>query len=289
MSQLASSIPQALTIAGSDPSGGAGIQADLKTFSALGAYGMSVLTALTVQNTHGVRGVHAVPPSFVADQIDALFDDTNIDAVKIGMLGSAQTVERVAGCLAERAPPVVVVDPVMVAKSGHRLLDPDAVAAVRDRLLPLASVITPNLPEAGDLLGEQEAADVAGMRAAAEGLHGLGAATVLVKGGHLDAAEAVDVFYDGDSFTELRAPRAATRNTHGTGCTLSSAIAALAPRADSLRAAVDGGKRYLTAALEQADRLPLAATTGEAHGPVHHFHALWGGDPAGAFLRERGD
>ncbi len=289
MSAVAPFIPQTLTIAGSDPSGGAGIQADLKTFSALGAYGMSVLTALTVQNTHGVRGVHNVPPSFVADQIQALFDDTHIDAVKIGMLGSAQTVERVAGCLAEKRPPVIVVDPVMVAKSGHRLLDPDAVAAVRERLLPLASVITPNLPEAGDLLGEEEAVDVAGMRAAAEKLHGFGATSVLVKGGHLDAAEAIDVFYDGESFSELKAPRTATRNTHGTGCTLSSAIAALAPRAASLRAAVDGGKRYLTAALQQGDHLPLADTNGTGHGPVHHFHALWEGDPAGAILQAAGD
>lgn len=288
MSQSSPFIPQALTIAGSDPSGGAGIQADLKTFSALGAYGMSVLTALTVQNTHGVRGVHSVPPSFVADQIKALFDDTHIDVVKIGMLGSAQTVERVAGCLAERRPSVIVVDPVMVAKSGHRLLDADAVAAVRERLLPLASVITPNLPEAGDLIGEPEATDVAGMRAAAEKLHGLGATTVLVKGGHLEAGAAIDVFHDGDSFAELEAPRVATRNTHGTGCTLSSAIAALAPRAGSLRAAVEGGKRYLTAALQQADSLPLADRTGEGHGPVHHFHALWERDPAAAFLQPSG-
>ncbi|MEX2575262.1 MAG: bifunctional hydroxymethylpyrimidine kinase/phosphomethylpyrimidine kinase [Halofilum sp. (in: g-proteobacteria)] len=277
-------IPIALSIAGSDPSGGAGIQADLKTFSALGAYGMSVLTALTVQNTHGVRGVHAVPPEFIGEQIDALFEDTAIDAVKLGMLGAAPSVAAVAERLAVHRPATVVVDPVMVAKSGHRLLDDDAVATVRERLLPLASLITPNLPEAAVLLDDAPAHDVEAMRATAERLHALGPAAVLVKGGHLADGDAVDVFYDGAAFTELRAPRVATRNTHGTGCTLSSAIAALAPRASNLQTAVAGAKRYLTGALQAADSLPLAHTTDAGHGPVHHFHALWNEDPAGSLL-----
>ncbi len=279
-------IPTALSVAGSDPSGGAGIQADLKTFSALGAYGMSVITALTVQNTRGVRGVHAAPPEFVGEQIDALFEDGAIDGVKLGMLGGAPTVAAVAERLAAHRPAHIVVDPVMVAKSGHRLLDDDAVATVRERLLPLASVITPNLPEAAVLLDDEPADDTAAMRRAAERLHALGPTAVLVKGGHLAQGDAVDVFYDGEAFSELRAPRVATRNTHGTGCTLSSAIAALAPRAASQHAAVAGAKRYLSHALAAADSLPLAHSTGAGHGPVHHFHALWASDPAGGVLAD---
>ncbi|MDZ7748586.1 MAG: bifunctional hydroxymethylpyrimidine kinase/phosphomethylpyrimidine kinase [Halofilum sp. (in: g-proteobacteria)] len=270
----------ALSIAGSDPSGGAGIQADLKTFCALGAYGMTALTALTVQNTCGVRDVHPVPPEFVAGQIDAVFEDVRVDAVKIGMLGRAETIEAVAGRLAQWRPATVVLDPVMVSKSGHRLLDEAAVASLRDRLVPTATVITPNLPEAGVLLDAAPPASLQAMYGFAERLHGLGAAAVLLKGGHLDDAEACDVLYDGESFQVLRAPRVVTRNTHGTGCTLSSAIAALAPRAASLAQAAGGAKRYLTAALQGADRLGV----GHGQGPVNHGEALPRPDPVTAVL-----
>jgi len=263
--------PAVLSIAGSDPSGGAGIQADIKAFSALGAYGMCALTALTVQNTQGVRGVHAVPAQFVAEQIDAVFEDVRVDAVKVGMLGAAGTVERVAECLERWQPRLVVVDPVMVARSGHRLIDDAAVAVLRERLLPLASVITPNLPEAAVLLDTDPAVDVAGMHDAAHALQALGARGVLVKGGHLAHGDATDVFHDGRVERVLHAPRVDTRNTHGTGCTLSSAIAALLPRSTRMEDAVAEAKRYLSGALEAADRLQI----GHGHGPVHHFHALW--------------
>lgn len=274
------STAHALSIAGSDPSGGAGIQADLKTFCALGAYGMTALTALTVQNTRGVRDVHPVPPEFVAGQVDAVFEDVRVDAVKIGMLGGAEVVNAVADRLACWGPSTVVLDPVMVSKSGHRLLDEAAVASLRDRLVPTATVITPNLPEAGVLLDEPAATTLDAMHGVAERLHGLGAATVLVKGGHLDDAEACDVLYDGETFSVLRAPRVATRNTHGTGCTLSSAIAALAPRAATLAQAVGGAKRFLTAALQGADRLGV----GQGQGPVNHLEALPRPDPVTAIL-----
>lgn len=276
----ATAVVHALSIAGSDPSGGAGVQADLKTFAALGAYGMCVLTALTAQNTTGVRAVHPVPEDFLAEQMEAVFDDVHVDAVKIGMVGSAASVARVTAGLERHRPAHVVVDPVMVAKSGHRLVDDEAVAAVRERLLPLATVVTPNLPEAAVLLGEAEATDLEAMYGVAERLQGLGGGAVLVKGGHLEAPEAIDVLYDAARFHVLRAPHVATRNTHGTGCTLSSAIAALAPRASSPAQAVAAAKRYLSACLEAADSLPV----GHGRGPVHHFHALWREDPAAGWL-----
>jgi hydroxymethylpyrimidine/phosphomethylpyrimidine kinase len=271
-------IPNVLTIAGVDPSGGAGIAADLKTFSALGAYGMCVVTALTAQNTRAVTGVRLVEPAFVAEQIDAVFADVRVDAVKIGMLGTAEIAEVVAAALRRHEARHVVIDPVMVAKSGDRLLAEAAVEAVRTLLLPLAEVVTPNLPETAVLLGIDEPRDLAGMRAAAEALAALGPTSVLVKGGHLDGVgsipenipESIDVFRDGDTITELRAPRIATKNTHGTGCTLSAAIAALLPRMDRL-AAVRAAKDYLTGALRAADEL----TVGTGHGPVHHFHRQW--------------
>jgi hydroxymethylpyrimidine/phosphomethylpyrimidine kinase len=271
----------ALSIAGSDPSGGAGIQADLKTFAAVGAYGMCAITALTVQNTQGVRDVHSVPAAFVEDQIDAIFDDIRVDAVKIGMLGEAGTIRAVADRLAYWRPAHIVVDPVMVAKSGHRLLATDAVEALRERLLPQASVITPNLPEAGDLLGDPSApADVESMHNTAERLAALGPRGVLVKGGHLSGDQATDVLYEAGRYHLLHAPRVATENTHGTGCTLSSAIAALRPRADSLAGAVQGAKRYLSAALQAADGLAI----GHGRGPVNHAEGARGPDPAGALL-----
>jgi hydroxymethylpyrimidine/phosphomethylpyrimidine kinase len=268
-------IVHALTIAGSDPSGGAGVQADLKAFSAHGAYGMSVLTALTAQNTRGVQGVHPVPPSFVTDQLDSVFDDVRVDAVKIGMLGDAATIRVVADALRRWAPPVVVLDPVMVATSGDRLLAAEAVAALREELLPLVHLLTPNLPEAADLLGVPPARDEAEMTDQVHRLGGLGPPgarpSVLLKGGHLDGPEAVDLLLVAGGLTRLSAPRVATRNTHGTGCALSSAIAALRPQRPSWSAAVSDAKHWLTQALVRADELDV----GSGHGPPHHFHALW--------------
>lgn len=273
----------ALSIAGSDPSGGAGIQADLKTFAALGAYGMTAITALTVQNTMGVRDVHAPPPAFVGAQIDAVFDDIRVDAVKIGMLGSADTIEVVADCIERWRPSTVVLDPVMVAKSGDRLLSADAVGALRERLVPLATIMTPNLGEAGDLLGDADApADVDAMHAAAERLAALGPRAVLVKGGHLSGDSASDVLCVDGTFELLNAPRVATRNTHGTGCTLSSAIAALVPRSATLEGAVRGAKRYLSAALQAADDLDV----GQGHGPLNHMEGLPRADPAASLLSQ---
>jgi hydroxymethylpyrimidine/phosphomethylpyrimidine kinase len=264
-------IPNLLTIAGSDPSGGAGIQADLKTFGALGTYGMSVLTGLTAQNTRGVRSVHPIPASFVAEQLDAVFDDVRVDAVKIGMLATADVIDAVAGVLAARRPRFVVLDPVMVAKSGDRLLAADAVAHLRDALLPLVDLVTPNLPEAADLLGVAEATSEAQMGAQLASLRKLGPA-VLLKGGHLAGAECPDLLAEGDAEpVRLSAPRVATTNDHGTGCTLSAAIAALRPQRDSWRAAVIDAKGYLTSALTAADRLDV----GSGHGPVHHYFAWW--------------
>ena len=265
-------IANVLTIAGSDSGGGAGIQADLKTFSALGAYGASVITALTAQNTRAVSAIHDVPPEFVTAQMDAVFEDIAFAAVKIGMLSRPATIDAVAEGLRRHGARNVVLDPVMVAKSGDRLLRADAVAALRQRLLPLAMVITPNLPEAAVLLDREEAEDEAGMIDAAARLRALGPQAVLLKGGHLaKGASSVDVLDDGAEPLTLAAPRVATANTHGTGCTLSSAIAALLARGLPLRAAVREAKAYVTAAIRAADRLNV----GHGHGPVHHFHALW--------------
>ena len=264
-------IANVLTIAGSDAGGGAGIQADLKTFSALGTYGCSVITALTAQNTRAVSAIHEVPADFVRAQLDAVFDDIAIAAVKIGMLASSAIVEAVAAGLERHGAPNVVLDPVMVAKSGDRLLRPDAVSALKERLLPLSTLITPNLPEAGDLLGLEEPEDEAGMIAAAAGLRALGARAVLVKGGHMEEADSIDILDDGGEPLTLVAPRVATANTHGTGCTLSAAIAALLGQGMELRRAVRDAKAYLTQAIAAADRLEV----GHGHGPVHHFHAWW--------------
>ena len=263
-------ILHALTIAGSDPSGGAGVQADLKAFSAHGAYGMSVLTALTAQNTRGVQGVHPVPPGFVTAQLDSVFDDVRVDAVKIGMLGDPATVRVVAAALRRWRPPVVVLDPVMVAKSGDRLLAADAVEALREELLPLVHLLTPNLPEAADLLGVAAARDGAEMDEQVHRLAALGP-SVLLKGGHLAGPEAVDLLLVDGELTRLTAPRVHTRNTHGTGCALSSAIAALRPQRPGWVGAVTDAKAWLTTALQRADELEV----GSGHGPPHHFHALW--------------
>lgn len=265
-------IPNVLTIAGTDPTGGAGVQADLKSFAANGAYGMSVITALVAQNTQGVRSIFDIPTGFIRAQIDAVFEDVEVHAVKIGMLSRPEVIEVVADGLDRHGARCIVLDPVMVAKSGHRLLQDDAVAALRQVLLPRAQVITPNLPEAGVLLDEPPPSDADGMPAQARRLRALGAASVLLKGGHLEGDLSVDVFDDGgDEPLVLTAERVPTRNTHGTGCTLSAALTALLAQGLPLRVAVGQAKAYLTGALRTADRLDV----GRGQGPVHHFHALW--------------
>ena len=261
----------ALTIAGSDSSGGAGIQADLKTFAALGVYGASVITALTAQNTREVRAIFDVQPEFIGQQIDAVCDDLAVASVKIGMLSQPPVIDAVAASIARQSLRNIVLDPVMVAKSGDRLLQPEAVAALREQLLPRAALITPNLPEAGVLLDSEPPQDEAGMKQTAEQLLQLGCRAVLLKGGHLNSAESVDVYHDGENFLRLPSPRVNTQNTHGTGCTLSSAIAALLARGLTLRDAVREAKNYISAAIALADQLQI----GHGHGPVHHFHAFW--------------
>jgi hydroxymethylpyrimidine/phosphomethylpyrimidine kinase len=262
-------IPNILSIAGSDPSGGAGIQADIKAISAGGGYAMAALTALTAQNTRGVAGVALVAPDMVRAQIAAIREDIRIDAVKIGMLGSAEIVAAVAEALAGIEAPVVL-DPVMVAKGGDRLLAADAVAALGERLLPRAAVITPNLPEAADLLGEAAAADLAGMERQAHALRARGAGAVLLKGGHLGGAESPDLLATGAGTVRLEGARHPTRNTHGTGCTLSSALATALGAGLPLPDAARRAKAYTAAAIARADALEV----GGGHGPVHHFHAL---------------
>ncbi|MFT4784679.1 MAG: hydroxymethylpyrimidine/phosphomethylpyrimidine kinase [Paracoccaceae bacterium] len=260
----------ALSIAGSDPSGGAGIQADLKTFSARGVYGMAALTALTAQNTTGVSGVHLVPAAFVAQQIHDVFADLPVGAVKVGMIAVAEIAEAVAAVL-EGCDSPIVLDPVMIAKGGHPLLAQSAVVALRRRLLPLADVLTPNLPEAAALLEQPVAHDRATMAEQGRALLALGPKAVLMKGGHLEADDSPDALITREGVTWYAAPRTATQNTHGTGCTLSAALAAELAKGRPLKEAVDIAKSYLGGAIAAADSLTLGA----GHGPIHHFHALW--------------
>ena len=263
--------PIAVTIAGSDSGGGAGIQADLKTFSALGVYGASVITALTAQNTHGVSGIHDVPPDFVRAQIDAVFSDLDVKAVKIGMLSQPAVIEAVAEGLERHRQGTIVLDPVMVAASGDRLLVPEAIDVMRRLLIPRALVLTPNLPEAAALLDAPPAQTEAEMRAQAERLLALGPKAVLIKGGHANGAESIDLLVEPTAFVRLAAERIATDNTHGTGCTLSSAIAAGLAKNLDLAEAVRQAKAYVTASIAASDRLAI----GSGRGPVHHLHAWW--------------
>jgi hydroxymethylpyrimidine/phosphomethylpyrimidine kinase len=275
--------PVALTIAGSDSSGGAGIQADLKTFAALGVYGASAITALTAQNTTGVTGIHLVPPGFVTAQIDAVFADLDVGAVKIGMVAQLATIEAIAAALKRWQPRHVVLDPVMVATSGDRLLSADAVDALRTKLIPRATIVTPNLPEAAALLNEPIASSEAEIEGQGQRLLALGCPVVLIKGGHGQGAESIDYLVDRDGVTALAAPRIVTKNTHGTGCSLSSAIAAeLAKRAEKraekgahkgadLQTAVRNAKTFVSAAITDADRFSV----GHSHGPIHHFHKYY--------------
>jgi hydroxymethylpyrimidine/phosphomethylpyrimidine kinase len=261
----------AVTIAGSDSSGGAGIQADLKVFSALGVYGASVIAALTAQNTQGVTAIHDVPPDFVSAQIDAVFSDLPVGAVKVGMLANAAVIEAVAAGLKRWQQRDIVLDPVMIASSGDRLLQPNAVDVLRSALMPQAILITPNLLEAAALLDAAPAVNEVEMRDQAERLLALGAKAVLIKGGHASAAESADLLVDSMHMIRFAAARIATRNTHGTGCTLSSAIAAGLAKGRDLGDAVRDAKDYTTAAIVAADRLRI----GSGHGPVHHFHHWW--------------
>jgi hydroxymethylpyrimidine/phosphomethylpyrimidine kinase len=261
----------AVTIAGSDSSGGAGIQADLKTFSALGVYGASVITALTAQNTRGVSGIHDVPSAFITAQIDAVFSDLEVGAVKIGMLSQPAAIKAVAAGLKRHEVKNVVLDPVMVAASGDRLLAPEAVEVLLRVLIPRAALITPNLPEAAALLDALEARTEPEMKDQAQQLLDLGARAVLLKGGHADGAESVDFLVQPTSVARLAVDRVPTVNTHGTGCTLSSAIAAGLAKGLSLAEAVREGKAYVTAAIAASGKLHI----GHGFGPTHHFHAWW--------------
>ena len=263
-------IPIALTIAGSDSSGGAGIQADLKTFAACGVYGASVITALTAQNTQGVTAIHEVPSEFVGAQIDAVFSDLDVRAVKIGMVSERSVIEAIVAGLDRWFKGAVVVDPVMVATSGDRLLAADAIEALRQRLIPRAALITPNLPEAAALLDEPVARLQDDIVSQGRRLLALGCGAVLIKGGHGEGAESTDYLIGKESVVVLAALRIATRNTHGTGCTLSSAIAAGLAKGEPLDASVRQAKAYITAAISAADRLKV----GHGHGPVHHFYGF---------------
>lgn len=277
-------IPNLLTIAGVDPSGGAGVLADVKTFSALGTWGCAVICALTAQNTRAVTGIQGVAPDFIRQQIDTLFDDVRIDSAKVGMLGTAAIARSVADALhaqpAARTMPLVL-DPVMVSKGGDVLLPRDAIQMMTEAVMPLATVITPNLAEAALLLSQSRPDSVADMRRMAERLRRLlpdqGERWVLLKGGHLPG-ELVDLLFDGDRMIERRGERIDTRNLHGTGCTLSAAVAALLPQRPDVPAAVADALDYLEGALRASSRLDVGRREGgRGHGPVHHFHRLWGG------------
>jgi hydroxymethylpyrimidine/phosphomethylpyrimidine kinase len=261
-------IPIALTIAGSDSSGGAGIQADLKTFAACGVYGASAITALTAQNTQGVVAIHQVPADFVTAQIDAVFSDLDVKAVKIGMVAQRAVIDAIIAGLQRWSPKHVVLDPVMVATSGDRLLAPDAVEALRTLLVPQAQIITPNLPEAAALLDAPVATGETEIEDQGRRLLALGCGAVLIKGGHGRGADSIDYLITMNSVVALAAPRIAGNNTHGTGCSLSSAIAAGLAKGEDLETAVRGAKTYVSAAIAAADRLDV----GHGHGPIHHFH-----------------
>ncbi len=264
-------IATALSIAGSDPSGGAGIQADLKTFSALGVYGMCAITALTAQNTTGVSGVHLVPPSFVADQIKAVFADIRVNAVKIGMIANAEIAAAVAQTLQSKTAIPIVLDPVMIAKGGHSLLQDDAVSVLKTHLLPLAHILTPNLPESASLLNKAMAQTRQEIETQGRALLELGPKAVLMKGGHLGGCDSPDALITKMGTIWFDSPRIETKNTHGTGCTLSAALAAELAKNVPLETAVSNAKTYLLGAIKTADDLQI----GSGHGPTNHFHQLW--------------
>ena len=261
-----------LTIAGSDSGGGAGIQADLKTFSAIGCYGMSVITALTAQNTQGVNGIHAVPPAFAVEQIDAVLSDIGTDAIKIGMLYSAELIEAVAEALKKHAADNIVLDPVMVAQSGDKLLQDDAIEAIKMHLMPLADVVTPNIPEAS-VLCERPLKEVSDIESAAQTLAQHGSRSILIKGGHGEADQSIDLLFlaHENRFVRLVADRIKTHNNHGTGCTLSSAIASYMAKGKDIEEAVQKAKMFMNQAIAAGARYQI----GQGHGPVHHFFQWW--------------
>lgn len=263
-------IANVLSIAGSDPSGGAGIQADIKAISANGCFAMAALTALTAQNTQGVTGIHLIPPAFVQNQIAAVFADIRVDALKVGMIATAEIASALADALADKGSAPVVLDPVMIAKGGAALLQPDAVEVLRQRLLPLAAVITPNLPEAAHLLGTTPATTREEMAAQGRALCSLGPKAVLMKGGHLDIPDSPDCLVTAAGITWFEGDRTRTVNTHGTGCTLSSALAAHLARGRPLPEAVAAAKTYVARAIAASDALSV----GSGHGPTHHFFSL---------------
>lgn len=256
-----------LTIAGSDSSGGAGIQADLKTFSAHGVFGMSVITAVTAQNTQGVFAVQDIDPDIIAKQIDAIFQDITVDAVKIGMVSQIPTIKIIAEKLRDYAPKKLVVDPVMVSKSGYHLLNPDAEQTLIQELLPLATVVTPNIPEA-EVMSKRSIHTHEDMRDAAKAIFQMGAKNVLLKGGHLEA-DSMDILYNGQEFIPFTFARINTKNTHGTGCTLSSAIASNLARGMSITDAIAKAKEYITIAIKHS------LSIGKGVGPTHHFYTLY--------------
>lgn len=270
---MAKVIPNVLTIAGVDPSGGAGVLADIKAISALGGYGCGVIAALTAQNTQAVTGVLPIPAEFVKAQLDTLFEDVRIDAVKIGMLADVEVIKVVAETLKKYQPKFIVLDPVMVAKSGDRLLPEDAVEALKTYLLPLATVLTPNLPEAAALVNQKEITSQEEMLALAKDLLGLmnENAWLLLKAGHLSSSDVPDLLIRRDEALIFNSTRIETKNTHGTGCTLSSALATLLPQCETVAEATRKAKDYITAAIAKSDELQV----GHGHGPVHHFEALW--------------
>jgi len=266
-----SNIPNAVTIAGSDSGGGAGIQADLKSFSANHVYGASVLTALTAQNTQGVTAIHDVPTDFISAQIDAVFSDLEIDAVKIGMLSQIPVIETIASGIQKHNAKNIVFDPVMVATSGDLLLAENAVEAIKKVMMPLADLLTPNLHEAAKLTGEDLATSQDAMVSQAENLLSSGAKAVLIKGGHGDDNKCTDLLADGSEINWFESERIDTKNTHGTGCSLSSAIAANLAKGQTMLEAVGNAKEWLTGAIASSNDLNV----GKGSGPVHHFHALW--------------
>ena len=270
--KLSKKYRRVLTIAGSDSGGGAGIQADLKTFAANECYGFSVLTALTAQNTQGVTAIHAVPANFVEAQMDAVLTDIGTDAIKIGMLFSAELIEVIAGQLKKYGAEKIILDPVMVAQSGDKLLQDDAIQAIKEYLMPLADVVTPNIPEA-EVLIDRDIRGLDDMQTAAKSLAECGSRSILIKGGHLEDNDSTDLLYlpAEDRFVRLEAQRIASNNNHGTGCTLSSAIASYMARGNDIEDAVRKAKTYI----QNAIRAGAEYTIGHGHGPVHHFFEFW--------------
>ena len=269
---MSNNVKNVLSIAGSDPSGGAGIQADLKTFAANGVYGMAAITALTVQNTVGVQGIHLVPAKFVSSQIEAIFSDIAVSSVKVGMVGNAEIAEGVGTTLAKYRNLISVVDPVMVAKGGSPLLDKKAIQAVKDNLIPLATIVTPNLPEAAILLGSSIAKSEEDMIYQGKALLNLGPKSILMKGGHSEGITSNDLLVTENNYVWFKEKRINTKNTHGTGCTLSSSIASFLAKDFSVEESVSKAKKFVTNAIRNSEKLSV----GKGHGPTNHFYALEG-------------